>query len=297
MAIARELIKNEAILKQDPFNGHNIVNIIESKNTKYELIKTNKGYHVKSSGRLKYERTIPYCQASILTPATFFCKTWYILRGSFALNEEGEEYFFSPSERGWSIKYRGGEFMLNEPKIISSIVEGELTIKGLLKTKSKGKGKISTKANEEHAEQKLKEKARKVELPSNIANRIVLFLSKNERNCLAQLLVKGEMDSSQVIIHGGNLFLKHLIDEGIIINKIHRVGKWYHKLWELNLKSGELDILSRLLEKNEISYSESVLQCGEEFISRLYAARLINFCEEDDLLKPEEILEKAPVTA
>ena len=237
--------------------------------TRYRLAKKTNGYLLEGSGRLNFQRDVPICNLVLLASGPFFNKAWYIIQDSFVLNEDGETYLFCPSEKGWILTYHGGSFELSGSKAVMGLIYGELSIKNIL----------SEKENETETKMR-KASKNKLDFPSNLPNRIILFLSKNEKRCLQQLIEQGEMTSSQIVLKGGYLFLTHLIEKGIVVTKKQKVGKWNCKIWKMNLKEEELEIVAKLLAEDELSYNRIVSQCGDEFVAKLYEARIINFDEE-----------------
>jgi len=105
----------------------------EESMTTFTMLRIREESFIKATGRLNFIRHIQAYDAYLLKSKSFLQMLKYVLRGSFTLVEENEEYSFEPSEDGWQVIYPGGFFEFNGDTDVLNIIAGDLKIGDLMK--------------------------------------------------------------------------------------------------------------------------------------------------------------------
>jgi len=101
-------------------------------------------FFIKASGRLNFIRGIQSFDAYLLKSGSYFMMLKYVLRGSFKIVEEREEYLFEPSAGGWSVKHGDQSFELKGNKEVLDIISASTNVKSILSAQ-----KVAELINEE----------------------------------------------------------------------------------------------------------------------------------------------------
>ncbi|MCP8304547.1 MAG: hypothetical protein H3Z50_03635 [archaeon] len=89
-------------------------------------------FFIKASGRLNFIRGIQSFDAYLLKSRSYFMMLKYVMRGPFTVIEEGEEYLFEPSLRGWLVKHGDESFELKGDKEVLDIISASNNVKDVL---------------------------------------------------------------------------------------------------------------------------------------------------------------------